>query len=393
MSATVLVCSDCRRSFSAEDPLWACPSCGSLLDIQLPSSALGDEARSALLKAAREPATASGVWRYAALMQVDSTNPVSLGEGNTPVVPLRAMGRQLGLPHLYAKLEFLSPTGSFKDRGTTAMVTHARALGVTRLVEDSSGNAGASFAAYCASAGIQASIYVPASAPAAKKAQIGFYGAEVVPVEGTRDAVTEAALERCRRERGAYYGSHNWNPFFLEGTKSFAYEVAAHFDFDLPEHLIMPVGNGSLFLGSWKGFGELLALGVVERLPSLHVAQATGCMPIVDALQRGLDRTEPIPTAPTVAGGISIGRPSRGHLILKGVRESGGGGAAVSDREILSFQRTLATLEGIFCEPTSAAAFAALPELVRQRLIEPEERVLVAITGMGLKDTSVLDNP
>ncbi len=390
MAATTLLCSSCHSSFSADNLIWACPNCGSLLDIQIPPSSLGEEARAELLRAARNPSTAPGIWRYAALMQLDAGNPVSLGEGNTPIIPLRGLGRLLGLPHLYAKLEYLAPTGSFKDRGTTAMVTQARALGVTRLVEDSSGNAGASFAAYCAGAGIKASIYVPASAPAAKKAQIAFYDAEVVAVDGTRDAVTEAAMERCRREEGAYYGSHNWNPFFLEGTKTFAYEVAAHFDFDPPEHLIMPVGNGSLFLGSWRGFGELRSLGLVEKLPRMHVAQATGCMPIVDAVQRGLDRMEPIPTSPTVAGGISIGRPSRGHLILKAMRESGGSGAAVTDEEILSFQRMVASLEGIFCEPTSAAAFAALPRLLQQGSLGAEERVLVAVTGIGLKDTGVL---
>ena len=389
MPAASLICSNCCRSFPATEVIWSCPSCGSMLEIPPDPAVPGPEGRVELLRAAKE-VTAPGVWRYARLMQVEDSDPVSLGEGNTPVLPLKALGRRLGLPHLYAKLEYFAPTGSFKDRGTTAMVTQARALGVTRLVEDSSGNAGASFAAYCASAGIRASIYVPASAPAAKKAQIAFYGAEVVAVEGTREAVTEAALERCRREEGAYYGSHNWNPFFLEGTKTFAYEVAAQFGYDPPENLIMPVGNGSLFLGNWRGFGELRAMGVVGKQPRLHVAQATGCMPIVDAARRGLERAEPVPTFPTIAGGISIARPSRGHLILQAMRDSGGSGAAVTDQEILAYQREVASLEGIFCEPTSAAAFAALAHLVREGAIRPDERVLVAVTGMGLKDTSVL---
>jgi len=305
---------------------------------------------------------------------------------------LKALGKRLGLSRLYAKLEYFSPTGSFKDRGATVMVTKARDLGVKRLVEDSSGNAGASIAAYCARANIQASIYVPASAPSAKKAQIALYGAEVVPVEGTRDDVTKAAMERCLTE-GAYYGSHNWNPFFLEGTKSFAYEVAEQFDYDLPEHVVVPVGNGSLYLGAWKGFGELRYLGLADSLPRMHVVQAMGCMPIVDALRRGMERTVEIPTYPTVAGGISIGKPSRGHLILKAARESGGDGAAVSDEDILRTQRELAVLEGIFCEPTSAAAFAGLSKLLQQGAIAPDERVVVAVTGMGLKDTSVLPTP
>ncbi len=390
MQAIKLVCSNCQRDFTATAVNWGCPSCGSVLEIQPEVTARGPEKRSELLAAARSSGPAPGIWRFARLMRVDAAEPVSLGEGNTPVVWLQRLGRRLGVPRLYAKLEYFAPTGSFKDRGTTAMVTQARAMGVTRVVEDSSGNAGASFAAYCATAGIEASIYVPASAPTAKKAQIAFYGAEVVEVEGSREAVAEAAMERCRREEGAYYGSHNWNPFFLEGTKSFAYEVATQFDFDPPEQLMMPVGNGSLYLGSWKGFEELRAMGLLRKIPRLNVAQAAGCMPIADAAARGLERTDAIPTSPTVAGGISIARPSRGHLILQAMRESGGSAAASTDREILESQRLLATTEGIFCEPTSAAAFAALPHLMERGAISPNDRVLVAVTGIGLKDTSVL---
>jgi threonine synthase len=383
----VLRCTECRATVPEDEPVWSCPSCGSLLEIQSDLSGLRI-GRDQLEEARARPA-GEGIWRYRSLIPIDEAAAVTLGEGNTPVVALRSLGRELGLSRLYAKLEYFSPTGSFKDRGTTALVSKARQLGVRHLVEDSSGNAGASIAAYCARAGIRASIYVPASAPEAKRAQIAVYGAEVVAVEGTRDAVTEAAMERCRRD-GAYYGSHNWNPFFLEGTKSFAYEVALDFGFDPPAHLVMPVGNGSLFLGAWRGFEELRGLGLLQKLPRLHVAQATGCMPIVNAVRRGLERTEVVPTTPTVAGGISIGRPSRGEMIIRAVRDSGGSGEAVADEEILRHQRMLASMEGIFCEPTSAAAFAALPGLVAEGRIGPEEGVLVAVTGMGLKDVGAL---
>jgi len=385
-----LSCSCCQRELPDHQPLWSCPSCEGLLEVRLDLSPLAALPHDERLMVVRGDPGERGLWRFRAVLPVDSDDPVSMGEGDTPVVHLRVLGERLGLPHLYAKLEFFSPTASFKDRGTTAMVTKAREVGVRRLVEDSSGNAGASIAAYCARAGIEASIYVPQSAPAAKKAQIAFYGAEVVPIGGTRDDVTEAAMGRCRLD-GAYYGSHNWNPFFLEGTKTFAYEVAEQFDYNPPEHIVVPVGNGSLFLGSWRGFGELKELGLLERLPKMHVAQATGCMPIVDALERELERTEVIPTFPTVAGGISIGRPSRGQMIVSAARSSGGSGAAAPDQDILRFQRDLATLEGIFCEPTSATAFAVLPRLLQQGAIRSEDRVLVAVTGMGLKDTSVLE--
>jgi threonine synthase len=390
MPSTNLSCIQCGQTVSPSEPVWSCPSCGSLLELRLQLTDLPAYEWSELVSAARGSFAASGIWRHAGLIPIDTVDPVTLGEGNTPVVQLKALGQRMGLPKLYAKLECLNPTGSFKDRGATTLVTKARELGVNRLVEDSSGNAGASLAAYCARAGIAASIYVPASAPASKKAQIAFYGAEVVAVEGSREAVTEAALDRCRRD-GAYYASHNLNPFFLEGTKTFAYEVATEFENNPPEHVVVPVGNGSLLLGAWKGFRELRALGEVEKLPRMHAAQATGCMPIVDGYLRKLEMPEPITTSPTVAGGISIARPSRGHLILNTMAESGGGAAAATDEEILSCQRLLARTEGIFCEPTSAAALAVLPQLVAQGSIDPEDRVLVAITGMGLKDTSVLE--
>lgn len=365
--------------------MWSCPACGSQLEVVQDLSGLHELAGEVLASGAH----GGGVWRYAPFIPVAPESIVSMGEGNTPVVTLARLGAEIGLPGLYAKLEFMAPTGSFKDRGTTAMVSRARQLGVSRLVEDSSGNAGASVAAYCARAGIRASIFVPASAPRAKKAQIAYYGAQLVEVGGTREDVASAALESCRHD-GAYYGSHNLDPFFLEGTKSFAYEVAAQFPGDPPEHVVMPVGNGSLFLGSWKGFGELRGMGILARLPRHHVAQAAACMPVVDAFRRGLDQTEEIPTFPTVAGGISIARPSRGRLILEAMKGSGGAAAAVGDEEILHWQRRLAALEGLFCEPTSAAAFAALPHLLRAGAIKAEERVLVAVTGMGLKDTGVL---
>ncbi len=386
----LLTCSECSADVPSGKAVWSCPACGSLLELRLDPDSLDPEVRSQMLGSAWSISSAPGIWAYGPFIPVDPAAIVSLGEGNTPILPLQKLGGQIGLQQLYAKLEYVAPTGSFKDRGATALVSKARALRVTRLVEDSSGNAGASIAAYCARAGIGATIYVPASAPEAKKAQIALYGAEVVAVAGTREEVTEAALERCRRE-GAYYGSHNWNPYFLEGTKTFAYEVAAAFDWNPPEHLVMPVGNGSLYLGAWKGFGELQAFGVLNnRAPRLHVAQATACMPIVDAFERGLERTAPVATRTTVAGGISIARPSRGRVILRTLRESGGSAAAVSDDDILTYQRLLASLEGIFCEPTSAAAFAALPALLHLGAIRPQDRVLVAITGIGLKDPDAI---
>ena len=196
---------------------------------------------------------------YAAAMPFsDAGSMPTLGEGGTPVVGLAEMGRALGLERFDAKLEYMNPTGSYKDRGTVVMLAVAHELGVREVVEDSSGNAGASVAAYSARAGIKAHIFAPATAPAAKLRQIRVYGAEVHSIEGPREAATDAAVAFCN-ENDLVYASHAWSPFFFEGTKTFAFETARHYGGEPPAHIVFPVGNGGLFLGAWRGFEELLA--------------------------------------------------------------------------------------------------------------------------------------
>ena len=312
---------------------------------------------------------------------------VSLGEGNTPCVELPALGRVLGLQRLYAKLEFLNPTGSFKDRGTAIMMSVAREQGVTEVVEDSSGNAGASVAAYAARAGIKAHVFVPANAPPPKIQQIKVYGAEVHIIEGTREETTEAAIAYYT-ERGLVYASHNLSPYFIEGTRTIAYEVTQQFANGLPDHVVMPVGNGSLFIGAWKGLEELRDAGQVSQMPRFHCIQARSVMPIAAAYS-GDDWT-PEPGARTVAGGISAAAPPRKQQIMKVLRASKGTALAVEEKEILRWQKLLAEEEGIFAEPTSAAAFAGIEHLVRRGDVRSTDSVLVPVTGSGLKDAPPL---
>ena len=312
-----------------------------------------------------------------------NTSPVSLGEGHTPVVPLPSIADSLGLNSLYAKLEFAAPTGSFKDRGTAAMIAAAREFGITELAEDSSGNAGASVAAYSARCGIKAHVFAPDSAPKTKLRQIKVYGAELHLVPGPREAAADAALAFCK-EHSLVYASHNLSPYFLDGTKTFAHELPTDFPDGLPDHIVMPVGNGSLFLGAWLGLRELQRQGAIDTLPKLHVVQAEPVMPIVAAFQ-GQTWT-PTPGARTIAGGISVADPPRLAHVLSVLRDSGGDAVAIADSEIKSWQSRLATSEGLFCEPTSAAAFASLPALIRSGAINSSDTVLVPITGSGLKD-------
>ena len=306
-----------------------------------------------------------------------SADPVSLGEGNTPVVRLANVGRVLGIARLYAKLEFLNPTGSFKDRGSAVMVSALRDAGIGSAAEDSSGNAGASVAAYCAKAGIEATIYAPASAPPMKLQQISFYGARIVKVGGGRSAVAEACRRYCE-EGGVVYASHNLSPLFIEGTRSFATEIVAQMDGG-PEHVLFPVGNGSLLIGAWKGFRGL------GQMPKLHCIQSEACMPIAAAFG-GRDWVAPEDGVSTVAGGIAVERPPRLHQVLDALADSGGEAVAVAEEEIVRWQRRMAIEEGLFVEPTSASALAGLESLLESGKIGREASVLVALTGFGFKD-------
>ncbi len=313
----------------------------------------------------------------------DAASMPTLGEGDTPVVELAELGGALGLERLDAKLEYMNPTGSYKDRGTVVMLAVAREQGVTEVAEDSSGNAGASVSAYAARAGIKAHIFAPATAPAAKLRQIRVYDAEVHSIEGPREAATEAAMSFCE-ERDLVYASHAWSPFFFEGTKTFAFETAGQYGGEPPAHIVFPVGNGGLFLGAWRGFNELLDAGHVDGIPRLHAVQASNVMPIAaDFMCREWDKAG---MQPTMAGGISVAAPARGAQVVDVVRKANGDAVAVDEYEISAMQRALARDEGIFAEPTSAAAFAGVRRLMEDGVISPGESTLVPVTGFGLKD-------
>ena len=375
MSHLELLCHNCGARHDAEMGTLGCRDCDGPLDVVYRAVGPG----------IRQPKS----WPVPdiPLPIHEQSSLVSLEEGGTPCVELAALGRELGLRSLLGKLELLNPTASFKDRGTSVMVSVARELGVSELVEDSSGNAGASVAAYAARAGIKAHVFAPASAPAAKLKQIAAYGAELHLIEGARESTT-AAARAFHEERRLVYASHALSPYFLEGTKTFAYEVWQQLNGDIPDHIVFPVGNGGLFLGALKGFRELLAAGRTERVPRLHTVQARSVMPIVSAFTSEGWSSES--AGSTVAGGIEVAAPPRLGQVLDALRETNGEAVAVEDGQVLRFQRTLAEKEGIFAEPTSAAAFAGLSVLLGQGKIEGDEAVLVPVTGSGLKDqTSV----
>ena len=318
------------------------------------------------------------LWRYAAALPFPIRDPVTMGEGCTPLVERRWDGARA-----LFKLEWFSPTGSFKDRGASVMISALRQQGVARLLEDSSGNGGAAIAAYAAAGGIRAKILVPAATSPAKTVQMRACGAEIELVPGTRQATADEAV---RQAETIFYASHNWQAFFLQGTKTLAYELWEDLGFQAPANIVIPTGAGSNVLGLDIGFGELLRRGEIARLPRLFAAQPANCAPIVAGFTAGAANFLPIEPQPTIGEGTAIAQPVRGREVLAAIRRSGGAAVAVSEEEIVSAVRGLASA-GLYAEPTSAVAAAALSGLLGQGAIGPKETTVVLLTGGGLKAT------
>jgi threonine synthase len=353
------------RTYPTDTPRW-CGDDGAHLNLTAGPGLARDEI-------ARENST---VWRYAAAIGVDAAGAVSLGEGSTPLI----RGDWDGAATLF-KLEFMMPTGSFKDRGMTVLVSYLRSRGIERVLEDSSGNAGASLSAYAAAAGMRCRILVPETASYPKIAQIAACGADVVTIRGSRQDVADAALEMSRE---IFYASHNWVPFFVEGTKTLAYELWEQLGFAAPDNVVTPLGYGSNVLGCLRGFGELAARGEIGRVPRIFGIQAENCAPYYAAWKRGADTLVPVDVRPTIAEGIASSQPTRVREVLTGVRECGGGIVAVSEDEIVEALRALAG-KGLYVEPTSAAAAAGLSQLIRAGTVKPGETTVLVLTGSGLK--------
>lgn len=364
----MLYCATCAATYPRGKARWRC-ECGGYLMVEQSGMFHPDSL-------AHRPPT---IWRYREALGVDEdATAVTLGEGMTPLIDACLDRQRVGI-----KVDYLCPTGSYKDRGSSVMLTQLKAWGLTRIIEDSSGNAGASIAAYAALARISSDIYVPASTSAGKAAQIELYGANLVKVPGTREDTARAALEAANH---CFYASHNWSPWFLAGMKTSAYEIAEQMDWSLPDWVVAPAGGGGLLSGLYLGFGDLLRAGITKSLPRLIAVQADKCDPIHRAWQAGLSDVPAVAKGVTAAEGISVAQPVRGPIILEAIRETGGMATTVSDEEIWEALSRLGRL-GLYVEPTSAAAPAAFLRLCREGVIPANARAVVMLTGSGLKAT------
>lgn len=369
---TEYCCHACNRTYPVDTLRYQC-DCGGVLNLKKEMTIFPRDEISG---------RSSTLWRYReAIPVVDDASIVSLGEGMTPLVPFDDPGRG----H-YMKLDFIAPTGSYKDRGASVLLSKLVELGVREVVEDSSGNAGAAVAAYSARAGIGCTIYCPASTSKGKLAQISAYGARLKLIEGNRAATTEAVLEAAET---TYYASHNWNPFFLEGTKTVAFEIAEQLGWSAPDHVICPIGFGSVYLGLYIGFGELYTEGIVEKMPRLLGVQSAACAPIYVAYSENGRVKRASQTYETLAEGIAAEYPIRGEMILEARRETDGAFTVVSEEDIKSGIRVLAA-RGIYVEPTSAVVVKAFDSFVEEGVIGRGDTVVSILTGSGLKATEKL---
>lgn len=356
---TQLVCSTCGAHAAPLD--WRCAVCGFPLEVE----------NFPRFDAAKIDSSVWSLWRYAAMLPVEQR--FTLGAGMTPLVESELDG-----VHFCAKLEYLNPTGSYKDRGVETLLNYLVGEGVDSVVADSSGNAGSAVALYAAAAGIKARIFVPQSAPAGKKRAITI-AAEIVEVPGPRSATTEACMEVVKRGE-AVYATHAWNPQFITGQMTTAWEIWEQNGRRAPGAVVCPVGQGLLLLGLLRGFKALKDAGLIAALPRIFAIQAAASDPIVRAYETEALAPVPVMVGPSAADGIVIGQPVRGAQILAAIRESNGAAIRVEEEAILPARDALAR-RGLFVEPTSAVTAAALPQIRAQY----DGDLVLVLTGHGLK--------
>jgi threonine synthase len=366
-----VLCELCGRNEVYDFSRWRCDCGGAwVLDLSQP---LTIEAIDKDIKS---------IWRYGAFFPREIKKMQgSLGAGFTPFLPCKIDGRDVQL-----KLDYLMPTGSFKDRGVELMMNALAAGGVEQVAEDSSGNAGASVAAYAARLGIKATIFSPTGASPMKLSQISFFGAEVKAIPGARSNASQAALEAVKE--GIIYASHAYNPVYLLGQQTAAWEIWEQNEHQVPDWVVIPVGQGGNLLGYYEGFRALYIAGLVKKIPGLIAVQPERLAPICDAFEQGWEEWPGIlaPQKGSVAEGLAITQPVRWKHIMHAMRESRGFCVKVAEEAILPAQRLLAE-QGFFVEPTSAVVVAALKEIFKS--IERNQSVVISLTGSGLKSNPV----
>lgn len=376
MKKIQLHCKNCGWSDNYQEPLKRCPVCGD--DILYALYELENLRNLKTLIRERKP----GLWRYHELLPIKNVeNIVTLGEGGTPLIHAKNLGAMLGLKHLYFKDERQGPTGSFKDRQASVAISVMKELGIQEAVVASTGNVAIAYSAYAARAGIKLWAFFPDRVPSDKIREVALYGTEVVNVTGTYDQTKEIA-QRFAQQQGIYYDRGIKSIAAMESMKTMAYEIAEDLDWRAPDWFIQGVSGGMGPIGVAKGFEELMALGIVERVPSIGIVQSVGCTPMVDAYNNGWSVAVPVENPTTIIATLSTGNPGRAYQLLWDVMQQYGGAAdSATDEEAFEVTRILARTDGISVEPATAVAFAGLIKMVRRGVIKSDQVVVFNCSG------------
>jgi threonine synthase len=373
-------CVECSRAFGAGEVEYVCPACGGNLDAQYDYERIKKQLTKDSLSSDRN----FTMWRYLPLLPVDNVSLLPpLAVGWTPLYDAKRAAGEFSIKQFLIKDDGRNPTASLKDRPSALAVAKAGERGARIITTASSGNAGSALAGMCASVGMPSVIFVPAYAPAAKIAQLQIYGATVVIVEGSYDEAYDLCITAARRFNW-YQRSTGYNPFMTEGKKTAALEIAEQLGWDVPDKVFVGVGDGCIIGGLWKGFLDLHRLGLIDRLPQLIGVQSETASAIVDAAN-GDGRVRE-GAAHTVADSINVGRPRDATKAIRAIKNSGGRGVKVSDEEIIRSIPELARKTGVFVEPAAAATLAGFKKMISEGAIKSGERVLLMLTGNGLKD-------
>lgn len=375
-----LRCVRCGRGYDAAAVDYACPACSGNLDVVYDYRLLRKSVARKTLEQSRE----AGIWRYEALLPLKRPcrKPTVL-VGNTPLYRAQRLGRELGLRELFIKDDGRNPSASFKDRAGAIIIAKALERREHVIAGASTGNAASSLACLCASLGLRPIIFVPETAPPAKIAQLLVFGAKVLAVRGTYDQAFDLCAQACARY-GWYNRNTGLNPYTREGKKTCAYEIVEQLGWRCPDQVFVSVGDGNILSGLWKGFKDLHALGLIDRLPRMAAVQAAGSASILRAFESG-SAPKPV-SAKTLADSISVSLPRDGDAAVSALRESKGCAIPVSDQEILSALRETARSESVFAEPAGAAAVAGLRKAAQEGRIRAKELCVAIVTGNGLKD-------
>jgi threonine synthase len=380
-----LRCRECAHPYPAE-ALHVCEWCFGPLEV-----VYDYEAIAGTISRARIEAGPPTIWRYADLLPASPGGAVDLGVGFTPLVRADRLAAELGLGELWVKNDTLNPTGSFKDRVVSVALTKARELGFKVASCASTGNLANSVAAHAARAGMQSIVFIPSDLEPAKVVTTSVYGGKLVAVDGTYDDVNRLCAELASERADWAFVNVNIRTYYAEGSKTLAYEVAEQLGWQTPDHVVVPIGSGSQLCKIAKGFAELRDLGLVDprggaTAPAVRVsgAQADGCSPVATAFAAGADFVRPV-KPDTIAKSLAIGNPADGVYALDAVRDSGGSITSVTDEEIVDAIRLLARTEGIFAETAGGVTVAGLAKLAASGVVRADERVVVYVTGIGLK--------